>query len=380
MKDPAAPRRSSLAAGPCGGADPARHQAGLRPAGDAAGVRAAAEVLAVPPAVLGAALLDPWQRVLVGPGRALLLRRQWALDGVPEVLVVLGPEAAVDAPEVRGTAVGWGCERVRHEAGGRTAAVPPPPEDAPLATRFLHLAALAASRVEAAVALATGEGRDELKPDGSPVLGADEAAHLAAARVLRGLGVTVLSEERADRDVGPDAPWVVLDPLDGTGNFRAGLPPWAFSAALVQRGRPLAGVVADLSSGRRWVAAAGRGARRDGRPVRPRPGTTLVAPTAPPGGAVAVPASLRRVRVTGCTAVDVCLVGDGSAAAWHNLDRSGTHVHDVAGGLAVLAAAGGVAVTADGRDLLLEPHTEQLIRFVAAGTREQAAALVAAVR
>jgi 3'(2'), 5'-bisphosphate nucleotidase len=55
-------------------------------------------------------------------------------------------------------------------------------------------------------------------------------------------------------------------------------------------------------------------------------------------------------------------------------------VHDVAGGLAVLTAAGGVAVTADGRDLLLEPHTEQLIRFVAAGTREQAAALVAAVR
>jgi 3'(2'), 5'-bisphosphate nucleotidase len=54
-------------------------------------------------------------------------------------------------------------------------------------------------------------------------------------------------------------------------------------------------------------------------------------------------------------------------------------VHDVAGALAVVAAAGGVAVTADGRDLLLEPHTEQLIRFVVAGTREEAAALVAAV-
>jgi 3'(2'), 5'-bisphosphate nucleotidase len=85
------------------------------------------------------------------------------------------------------------------------------------------------------------------------------------------------------------------------------------------------------------------------------------------------------VRITGCTAVDVCLVADGSAAAWHNLDRSGTHVHDVAGGLAILAAAGGVAVTADGRDLLLEPHTEELIRFVAAGTREEAGELAAAV-
>jgi fructose-1,6-bisphosphatase/inositol monophosphatase family enzyme len=342
-------------------------------------VRAAAELLGVPPAVCAAALLDPRQRLLTGEGVALLLRRQWATDGVPEVVVALGPPEAVDAPEVRGSAVGWGCERVRHEATGRTAEVPLPPDDAPLPTRFLALAALAASRVEAAVALATGEGRDEVKPDGSPSLGADEAAHLAAAGVLRRLGVTVLSEERADREVGPDEPWVVLDPLDGTGNFRAGLPPWAFSAALVQRGRPLGGVVADLSSGRRWVAADGRGARRDGRPVHPRPGTTVVAPTAPSGGAVAVPTTARRVRVTGCTAVDLCLVGDGSAAAWHNLDRSGTHVHDVAGALAVVAAAGGVAVTADGRDLLLEPHTEQLIRFVVAGTREEAAALVAAV-
>jgi 3'(2'), 5'-bisphosphate nucleotidase len=55
-------------------------------------------------------------------------------------------------------------------------------------------------------------------------------------------------------------------------------------------------------------------------------------------------------------------------------------VHDVAGGLAVLAAAGGVAVTADGGELLLEPHTDDLIRFVAAGTREDAEALRAAVQ
>jgi 3'(2'), 5'-bisphosphate nucleotidase len=354
--------------------------AGWRPAGSAAEVRAAADVLGVPPAVCAGALLDPRQRLVTGPaGGALLLRRQWATDGVPEVVVALGPADAVDAPVVLGSAVGWGCERVRHEVSGATTEVPPPADDAPLTTRFLHLAALAASRVEAAVALATGEGRDEVKPDGSPSLGADEAAHLAAAGVLRRLGVTVLSEERADREVGPDEPWVVLDPLDGTGNFRAGLPPWAFSAALVQSGRSLAGVVADLSSGRRWVAADGGGARRDGRPVRPRPGTTVVVPTAPSGGTVSVPSTARRVRITGCTAVDVCLVADGSAAAWHNLDRSGTHVHDVAGGLAILAAAGGVAVTGDGQDLLLEPHTEQLIRFVAAGTREEAAALAAAV-
>jgi 3'(2'), 5'-bisphosphate nucleotidase len=94
---------------------------------------------------------------------------------------------------------------------------------------------------------------------------------------------------------------------------------------------------------------------------------------------VTVPATARRIRVTGCTAVEICLVADGSAAAWHDLDRSGTHVHDVAGGLAVLAAAGGVALTVDGEPLLLRPDTEEKIRFAAAATADIARELVAAV-
>jgi len=167
----------------------------------------------------------------------------------------------------------------------------------------------------------------------------------------------------------------VLDPLDGTGNFRAGLPPWAFSAGLVHAGRPVAGVVVDLSSGRRWWAD-GDGAWRDGQPVHPRPGTTVVVPSAPGGSSVTVPETARRIRVTGCTAVELCLVADGSAAAWHDLDRSGAHVHDVAGALAVLRAAGGVALTADGADVRLLPDTGARLRFVAAADERTARELL----
>jgi 3'(2'), 5'-bisphosphate nucleotidase len=282
----------------------------------------------------------------------------------------------VSEPAVTAAASAWGCTRLRDAATGDVLPVPAPPAAAPLTERFLHLAALAASRVEVAVALARDAGRESTKPDGSPSLGADEAAHLAAAHTLRRLGVTVLSEERSDRPVAGDEPWVVLDPLDGTGNFRAGLAPWAFSVALVRDGRPVAGLVADLSSGRRWSGAAGAGALRDGVPVRPRDAGTVVAPTAPSGSAVQVPRTARRVRVTGCTAIDVCLVADGAAGAWQNLDRSGTHVHDVAGGLAVLAAGGGVALDPDGVPLRLHPDTGTLIRFVAAGTEERARELL----
>jgi 3'(2'), 5'-bisphosphate nucleotidase len=114
-------------------------------------------------------------------------------------------------------------------------------------------------------------------------------------------------------------------------------------------------------------------------PARVRAGSTLVVPTAPTGSGVLVPRTAARVRVTGCTAVDVCLVADGSAGAWHNLDRGGTHVHDVAGGLAVLAAAGGAALTPDGAPLRLRPDTRTLIRFAAAATEDAARELTAAV-
>jgi 3'(2'), 5'-bisphosphate nucleotidase len=346
-------------------------------------VRAAA-CLELAPAALAPAISDPAYRLLVGdvPGdrdSAVLMRRQWTPDGISEAVLLAAAGMGPDTPAVLATAAAWGCDRVRDRPGGRgVLPVPVPDDDAPLVRRFLHLAALAATRVETAVALARGIGEDRIKGDGSPAVAADEAAHVAAAGVLGALGVPVLSEERTDQRVREGEPWVVLDPLDGTGNFRAGLPPWAFSAGLVHAGRAVAGVVVDLSSGRRWWAD-GENAWRDGLPVSPRPGTTVVVPSAPPGGTVSVPGPARRLRVTGCTAVELCLVADGSAAAWHDIDRTGTHVHDVAGGLAVLAAAGGVALGPDGAEVTLRPDTAATMRFVAASSADAAAELLRAV-
>jgi 3'(2'), 5'-bisphosphate nucleotidase len=340
----------------------------------------AGERLCMAPAALAAALAEPGGRLLIDDaGNAVLLRREWAEDGAAEAVIVSRAGVPQDHPTLLATAAGWGCDRVRHQLTGRTLAVPGPPADAPLPDRFRHLAALAATRVETAVVLAGDAGRTATKEDGSPSVAADEAAHRAAVAVLEPLGLPVLSEERRGRPVPTGRSWIVLDPLDGTGNFTAGLPPWAFSAALVTGGRPVAGVVVDLSSGRRWVGADGAGAWRDGVPVTPRPGGTVVVPSAPERNSVVVPSTARRIRITGCTAVDLCLVADGSAAAWHDVDRSGSHVYDVAGGLAVLLAAGGVALSPDGTPLVLRPDAHEPVRFVAAPDDASARELLRAV-
>lgn len=301
------------------------------------------------------------------------------LDDDVAVLVALAGEeqdALVAAAARHAGDLGWLSVR---DPSGAIVDVPPPGDSLP--ERFLRLAARAATLAAVAVGSAAGVGPVARKSDGSVLIEADAAADAVATEVLSALGATMLSEEHDDPDLDdPGDPWIVVDPLDGTGNFLAGLPPWAFSAGLVAGGRALAGYVCDLSSGRRWWGAVDHGAFRDGHSMVPRAGATVVVPTPPAGGVASVPEGFRRLRITGCTAVDLCLVADGSAGAWHDLDRQGTHVHDVAGALGVLAAAGGVVRGPDGAPLPLMPDTEGLIRFAAAADETIADALVAAHR
>ena len=105
------------------------------------------------------------------------------------------------------------------------------------------------------------------KADGTPVTEADRAVE----RMLR----ERLAAERPDDAVlgeelgvaGGGARRWVLDPLDGTEWFARGIPVWGTLIALEQAGEPLVAVVSAPALRRRWWAARGAGAYRDGRPI-----------------------------------------------------------------------------------------------------------------
>ena len=109
------------------------------------------------------------------------------------------------------------------------------------------------------------------KPDGlGPVTAVDLEidrmlhARLAAARP----GYGWLSEESDDGAARLSAERVfVVDPIDGTRSFIAGEPGFAVALAVVERGRPIAGVVHMPARGQTYSAAIGQGAFRDGRPI-----------------------------------------------------------------------------------------------------------------
>lgn len=98
------------------------------------------------------------------------------------------------------------------------------------------------------------------KPDRTPVTDADLAVEDALRAVLaeRHPDDVVAGEERGGT-AGPGRTWVI-DPIDGTKNFLRGVPAWATLIALLDRGRPVAGMVSAPALGRRWWAGAGLGA------------------------------------------------------------------------------------------------------------------------
>jgi myo-inositol-1(or 4)-monophosphatase len=173
----------------------------------------------------------------------------------------------------------------------------------------------------------------------------------------------IVGEEGARRSpVGPTgAPpkrvWYV-DPLDGTVNFAHGFPMFAVSIGAHVDGQPVAGVVHAPAVGWTFIGGTGVTAARDGKAIRPSAAARLdrsLVVTGFPSPRTArlenTPSFLafnqnaEGVRRIGSAALDLCFV----ACGW--LDGSWSRAlspWDMAGGAAVVVAAGGKLTTLEG--------------------------------
>lgn len=163
-------------------------------------------------------------------------------------------------------------------------------------------------------------------------------------------GVPVVGEEYGADAGAREAPlrWVV-DPVDGTANYVAGLPWYAYSLALCDPAGPVVGVIADPGHAQIYAAARGRGVRANGVPVRISSGAEPVGGLvcAELAGAVGAAFDARAtaahtgVRVLGSAALAITQVALGRAVA-AVLDSY--REWDVAGALCLAAEAGAVVV------------------------------------
>jgi len=227
--------------------------------------------------------------------------------------------------------------------------------------------------------------RINYKGGGSPVTEADLAVDAFLKDRLRPAFADAgwLSEETEDDPARLNHDRIlVVDPIDGTRAFVAGDPRWAVSIALVESGRPIAGVVYAPALGETYAAAAQSGATRNGQEIRvsrrtelngakiggPRALTQTVERAAELSLALApkIPSLAYRIALVATGALDLALASDKA------------HDWDIAAADLILSEAGGTLV--DERGETLRYNGAEILRPVLlAAPRKLIAAFVSAV-
>lgn len=201
------------------------------------------------------------------------------------------------------------------------------------------------------------------------VTAADRDAEALIARRLREAFPDhgLLAEEGSGADHGDGPVWVV-DPLDGTTNFVHGIPAFCVSLGLVEAGRPVLGVVHAPALRQTFWGAPGQGAYEGDRPISVSVTPMLSEALVATGFAYDIDrladdnldnlAHLARrtrgVRRIGSAALDLAYVASGRFDAYWELYL---HPWDVAGGAAIVLAAGGtISDFRGGDDWLFGKH------------------------
>jgi myo-inositol-1(or 4)-monophosphatase len=182
----------------------------------------------------------------------------------------------------------------------------------------------------------------------------------------------------------------VIDPLDGTNNFVAGLGTFAVCIGLLDAGMPVLGVVYDVCRDEVHAAERGGGAWRDGESVHaattPPTERSLLMLTSNlldadgrlPGWAVALHAQTRlKVRVLGSAALEAIQVACGTA---HGSITVNGKLWDIAAAAAVLIEAGGTLTGLDGGPVFpyaLDGYAGAKVPYVAAAPAAVAELLAA---
>lgn len=210
------------------------------------------------------------------------------------------------------------------------------------------LALLKSAAVHAGI-IALGFFRTEFKTwtknVSSPVSEADIALDTFLTQALRGArpGYGWLSEETWDDPIRMDHERVfIVDPIDGTRGFIKGEDSWTISLAVVEAGRPIAGVVYAPARNEMFAAVRGGGASLNGAPLTRghREGAARIIP-AP----AAVHKELRGAGISYTSgphfpslAYRLALVASEGIDA--TVARRGSHDWDIAGADLILSEAG----------------------------------------
>jgi myo-inositol-1(or 4)-monophosphatase len=218
-----------------------------------------------------------------------------------------------------------------------------------------------------------GQVAAEYKSGSDPVTQADKELDAMLRNNLLRSNEGWLSEESADdlSRLRYERIWVI-DPLDGTREFVAGIPEFCTSIAFVDRGRPVAGGIYNPASGESFVGSIDSGLAYNGSPAQASLQSTLQGATV-----LASRSEIARgewedfknapfkIQRMGSVAYKLALVAAGRADATFTFCPK--NEWDIAGGAALVLSAGGHIQLLDGSVLTCNRERPLVSGLVACG-------------
>ena len=115
-----------------------------------------------------------------------------------------------------------------------------------------------------------GQINSDIKPDGTLITECDRWSDQTIVQGLSEIapGEGVLSEE-GQKSIPSSSEYWVVDPLDGTTNFAAGIPYWAISIARFMNGEPQTAFLDIPALKKRIFAIRGKGVWLNNKPLKP---------------------------------------------------------------------------------------------------------------
>jgi myo-inositol-1(or 4)-monophosphatase len=194
-----------------------------------------------------------------------------------------------------------------------------------------------------------GEVSAQFKAKHDPVTEADHAVNAVLHKCLLRDGEGWLSEESADDHsrLGYARIWVV-DPLDGTREFVAGIPEFCASIAFVENGSAVAGGILNPATDETFLGSLESGVSYNGAPVETSQRDSLAEALVLASRSEVKRGEWERFRTapfraqpTGSVAYKLARVAAGLADATFTL--SPKHEWDIAAGVALVSSGGGFA-------------------------------------
>lgn len=209
------------------------------------------------------------------------------------------------------------------------------------------------------VAAAQDAPRVDLKQDASFVTATDRAVEARLRDEIRAAFPDhgIMGEEHGSERLDAEFVWV-LDPIDGTAAWIAGIPVYGTLIAVARAGQPLTGVIDLPATSERLTGIAGRAAWHNGAPIRCRTGTPLAAAYMTSSNPRFVPDADRAAFARLDQAVQFTQYG-GSCYAYACLARgrtdlavdAGFDAYDLFAPTAIIQGAGGIVTDWSGRGL-----------------------------